>query len=336
MPTMKEIAKKANVSVSTVSLVLNNKQSRISKIKKEEIKQIAKEMNYTPNIAAVSLSKNISFNVGLIVPDITNPFFATLTKLIDQKLRIRGYSTLLVDSNNSFEIEKSTINNMVARGVDGIILVPSNEFFSISIQKQKNLVKNCKKPLILLNAYTDLPVSYVNFDNVTGAYLATQELINYGHQNIAFIKGKKNFVNAKERLQGYKSALKDNQIKINSNIIFEGDYTLQAGYKLAPSIIKIKNITGIVSSNDLMLFGIIKWAKSHHLDIFNRLSMVGFDNDPYSEIIEVPLTTIDQNPLGMVNNTIKLLMTMIIDKKSFISHSIIKPQLIKRQSVKKI
>lgn len=336
MPTMKEIAKRANVSVAAVSVVLNNKKSRISKAKKAEIKQIAKDLNYHPNIAAVTLSKNISLTIGLIVPDITNPFFATLTRLIEQQLGAQGYSTLFVDSNNSFTAESDAVQNMVSRGVDGIVLVPSNEFFLSKKKERKALIEKSDKPIVLLNAYTDLKVSYVNFDNVQGAYLATQELINYGHTHIAFIRGKANFVNAAERLEGYRQALKDNRIAFNDDLVFEGDYTLDSGAKLAPKILEDPETTAILSANDLMLFGVIKWAKQNFVDIFSRVSMVGFDNDPYGEIIEVPLTTVDQQPLEMVNETIDLLLEMLTTGEKVVQHLIVKPKLIKRSSIHKI
>ncbi|MCF7523341.1 LacI family transcriptional regulator [Levilactobacillus brevis] len=133
--SMKDIAKEANVSLTAVSLVLNNKETRVSETKKAEIKRIAKRMNYRPNSAAVSLSKNISYNIALIVPDITNPFFARIVREITTFLNKKGYGTLLIDSENSYKNEKAALQNLISRGVDGVLLVPSNEIFRKMRQK---------------------------------------------------------------------------------------------------------------------------------------------------------------------------------------------------------
>ncbi|GEO70170.1 LacI family DNA-binding transcriptional regulator [Levilactobacillus acidifarinae] len=331
--SMKDIAKEAKVSLTAVSLVLNDKDTRVSESKKAEIKRIAKQMNYRPNSAAVSLSKNVSYNVALIVPDITNPFFARIVREITTFLNTKGYGTLLVDSDNSYKNEKSALQNLISRGVDGVLLVPSNEIFSENQTEVTKLLQNLAKPLVLLNAYTTRKVSYVNFDNVKGAEMATQELINYGHRQIAFIRGENNFVNALERYEGYENVLKKNQITLNQNLVFRGDYSMESGYRLAPDILKNRQITAIVSSNDLMLFGVIKWAKEHQIPIFKRLSMIGFDNTPYTEILEVPLTTIDQDTEKMATDASELLLKMIQTKQKIVKKIIIDPILIRRQSV---
>lgn len=332
--TMKDVAQRAHVSVSSVSLVLNNKPSRIPRETKERIKKIAKKLNYKPNSAAVLLSKQVSYNIGLIVPDITNPFFALLTRAIDERLRASGYSTLFADSDNSFKREVEIINDMISHGVDGILLVPSNEFFYQASNKLQKLINGFDKPLILLNASSNLNVSSVNFDNVLGAIMATEELINHGHRNIAFIKGKDHFVNAPERYQGYKYALKKNNLSLNPKYVFEGDYTIQSGYLVAPKIFNQDDITAILSSNDLMLFGVIKWAKEHQKNVFKRFSMVGFDNNPYTEIIEVPLTTIDQEIGKMADQTINLLLGILRKEEEKRQQIVIKPRIIRRNSVK--
>ncbi|GAX02523.1 transcriptional regulator [Secundilactobacillus pentosiphilus] len=335
MATMKDIAREASVSVATVSMVLNNKpNSRISKHKREEIERLARKLNYQPNFAAISLSKQQSLNIALIVPDITNPFFSLLTKEIDLSLEKDGYSTIFVDSNNSFQNEKKAIESMVSRGVDGIILVPSNEFFRVDQAQRKQLIANLDKPFILLNAYpNDLDVSYVNFDNVNGAYIATQELIDKGHREIAFIQGQTGFVNAAERLAGYQQALRDHHLAIKPQNLFMGDYSVQSGYELASTITQRKDITAILSSNDLMLFGMIKWAKMHHIDVLHQYAMIGFDNDPYSEILEVPLTSVDQRPKAMIEEALAILLERIGNDHPVNKHALIKPELIKRASV---
>lgn len=335
--TMKDIAKAAGVSLSTVSLVLNDRPVRVSDKTRKRIKQIASEIHYQPNAAAVSLSRNVSYNIGLIVPDITNPFFAQMTREINNQLAKHGYSTLFADSNNSAEKERHILHNMVSHGVDGILLVPSNEFFYQDMDKLQKQIDETGKPIVLVNATADmLKVCSVNFDNFKGAAMATQELIDHGHRNIAFIQGKKQYVNAPERYEGYVHTLEENDIPFRSDFLYEGDYSITSGYRAADAIIKNREVTAILSSSDMMLFGIIKWANEHGLNAFSRFSMIGFDNDPYDVITQYPLTTVDQNIPPMVSKGVTALLKMISTKKITYQHLVIAPELIRRQSVRSI
>lgn len=242
--TMKDIAQAAGVSLSTVSLVLNDRPVRVSDKTRKRIKQIAAENHYQPNSAAVSLSRHVSYNIGLIVPDITNPFFAQMTREINEQLAQHGYSTLFADSNNSAEKERHILHNMVSRGVDGILLVPSNEFFYQDMEKLQKQIDETGKPFVLVNATADkLRVCSVNFDNFQGAALATQELIDHGHRNIAFIQGKTQYVNAPERYQGYRQTLEKNGLTFHPDFLYEGDYSIESGYQAASSIINNNEVT---------------------------------------------------------------------------------------------
>lgn len=335
--TMKDIAQAAGVSLSTVSLVLNDRPVRVSDKTRKRIKQIAAETHYQPNSAAVSLSRHVSYNIGLIVPDITNPFFAQMTREINEQLAQHGYSTLFADSNNSAEKERHILHNMVSRGVDGILLVPSNEFFYQDMEKLQKQIDETGKPFVLVNATADkLKVCSVNFDNFQGAALATQELIDHGHRNIAFIQGKARYVNAPERYQGYRQTLEKNGLTFHPDFLYEGDYSIESGYQAASSIINNNEVTAVLSSSDMMLFGIIKWANEHQVNAFNRFSMIGFDNDPYDVITQYPLTTVDQQISKMVSESVGALLKMIVDKKITHQKLIVTPELIRRQSVRMI
>lgn len=334
--TMKDIAEEAGVSLSTVSLVLNNKEARIAEKTRQKIKEIAQKHQYRPNSAAVSLSKDVSYNIGLIVPDITNPFFARLTRLVDEAIRKLGYATLFADSNNSAARERELLSNMASHGVDGVLLVPSNEFFYQSTQRNQKMIQELGKPLILVNASCDGPISTVNFDNHFGAAMATQCLIDHGHRHIAFIKGKEKYVNAPERFQGYRDTLIKNHIPYDPSLVFEGDYSVSSGFNVAPKIFDKQEITGIVSSSDMMLFGLIKWAKQHHRDVFKRFSLIGFDNDLTDEFTEIPLSSIDQQTGLMVEAAIKKLLSSIKDPSVGNEHIIIKPRMVLRDSVRSI
>lgn len=332
---MKDIAKQAGVSLTTVSLVLNNKEARISRETRQKIKEIAEDLHYQPNTAAVTLSRKVSYSIGLIVPDITNPFFSQMTREINEILRDRGYSTLFADSNNSASQERVLLNQMGAHGVDGILLIPSNEFFSQSLKDLKTQIRELNRPMILVNAAANgLALPSVNFDNEYGSVLAAQELISNGHKKIAFIRGKKQFINAQERFDGYLRALNDNGIEYDPRMVYEGNYSIESGYAIAESLFSRQDVTAILSSSDIMLFGIIKWANERGLNAFKRFSMVGFDNDPYDVITQRPLTTVDQNLAEMVSSSVELLMGHISGKEKNPRQVLVAPRLIRRRSVR--
>ena len=204
-------------------------------------------------------------------------------------------------------------------------------------RRRQSQIDETGKPFVLVNATADkLKVCSVNFDNFQGAALATQELIDHGHRNIAFIQGKTQYVNAPERYQGYRQTLEKNDLPFRPDFLYEGDYSIESGYQAASSIINNNEVTAVLSSSDMMLFGIIKWANEHQVNAFNRFSMIGFDNDPYDLITQYPLTTIDQQISKMVSKSVGALLKMIINKNITHQKLIVTPELIRRQSVRMI
>lgn len=311
--SMKDIARMAGVSMTTVSLVLNDRESRISKEKKQEIKQLVKKYHYVPNVSAVSLAKSVSNTIALIVPNITNPFFASLINVITDKLVERGYFTLILNSNDDHELENKLVNMAINKGIDGLLLVPSNDLYRQGESFANSFLSEINVPFVLVNANCNLAVNQVNFDNVLGGYLATKYLLQKGNRNIAIITGDPGYVNADGRLAGYVKALKEYELPYNPHLVFHGQYDIKSGIKVAQKIQQDTNITAIFSTSDLMLYGAIKFFNEQHKKITDYYSIIGYDNTIFNEIFQPTITSIDQDIVELGNQAVTRLLDAMQD-----------------------
>src|SRR5690606_20702912 len=182
-----DIAKKAGVSITTVSRVLNGKaeQYRISKKSQNKIRETARRLNYVPNQFAASLKSGKSNTIALIIPSLSNPFFASIASEINAEIRNRGYITIIGDSDENSEIENEELLQMQSRNIEGLVIAPSSQDY-----------KNIKRlhdqglPVVCIDRYFEgLDIPYVSTDNYRGAYMATQHLLEHGHTRIACIQG---------------------------------------------------------------------------------------------------------------------------------------------------
>lgn len=285
--TIKDIAKLANVSHTTVSRALNN-SPLINEKTKSRIKAIAQELNYVPNYSAKSLVLHRSYTIGLFFSSIvqgTSPnfFFQSvrgINSTIEEKYNIviRG-----IDSYNDF----STINN---KRFDGIILMSQcdtdNEF--IYHVKQQNI------PLIVLDREIE-EKSLINIisDDEDASFNITEYLIRKGHTDIGMITGKENFKSTKKRKEGFMRALKNHKIPINSDFIVSGDYDMKSGYSAMKKLLSLSKIpTAVFCSNDDMAISAIKAVFDSNLKVPDDISIVGFDDIEFSEYSTPSITTV--------------------------------------------
>lgn len=331
--TMRKIAEMVGVSMTTVSLVLNNKNVRISKDKMQQIKDIAKKYNYVPNSSAVSLAKNKSNTIGIVVPNINNPFYSALIKAVSDDLGELGYYALTINTDDDHEHEKRQIQQLINRGVDGILLVPTNDLYSHGTASVDEFLNNIKIPFVLVNADSKLAINQVNLDSFQGGYLATKSLIEYGHSRIAIVTGKPGFVNAENRLNGYKEALAENHIPFDNKLVFRADYSVNGGYSIISKIRNHPNISAIFFCNDLMLYGAIKKTNKQQVNLFNLYSVVGYDDSYFNEILNPTITSIRQDVAELGRKSVQTLNSQIKNQK--IGSTIKLPvKLIIRDSIK--
>ncbi|SDG75122.1 transcriptional regulator, LacI family [Thermoanaerobacter thermohydrosulfuricus] len=330
--TIKDIAKLANVSITTVSRVINNKTEGVSEETRNRILQLVKELGYQPNAIARGLVTKKTKTVGLIIPDISNPFFPDIARGVEDSAHIYGYNVFLCNTDDNLEKESEYINALKEKYVDGII------FTSSSIPKHEHITDLIKSgiPVVIMDRRIDSEDIYgVFLDNYEGGYIATKYLIDLGHKRIGCITGPLYISNAIERLEGYKRALVDNEIEVDNRLIFEGDYKINSGIIGAEKLLE-HEVTAIFASNDLMAYGAYKAIRSYGYKIPDDISVVGFDDIQLSQILEPQLTTIRQPAYDMGLTAARMLIKLIEGKKMNKKIANFRPQLIIRQSTKDI
>ena len=258
---IQDIARLANVSVATVSRVINN-NNNVKEETKERINQIIKENNYYPNIIARNLSKNENNTIGVIVPDIKNLYFASIMDGIVDEANNRNLNIILGCSNENFKLQKKYIELFIEQRVKGIIIaVTQNSYDKINFFEQIS----SKIPLVLIDRKIDKQMPGVFFENFYSSYGVIEKFIKNNRKKIGFLAGPQTISTAKERLEGYKKALKDYNIKCNEKLILYGDFTLESGYDLGKKILKRK-IDAIYISNNSMTLGFLKALKELNID----------------------------------------------------------------------
>jgi len=331
--TLKDIAKEANVSVSAVSLVLNDKPCRISEENREKIKRIAEEYNYSANQIARSLVTQQTKTLGLIIPDIENIFFSSLAKNIEIYCRKEGYALIIVNTNDSYQDDLDLLHLLYSRSVDGIYIIPSNESYANNEKLVEKLI-NYKIPYVMLDrVYPEHSCDKVLFDNEQGAYLAVMHLLKNGHEKIACLTSSAISNNGKLRLNGYKKAMKEYNYEIKFNYIVEGDYRIESGYKAGNKLIN-DNITAIFITNDMMALGFLKSLYEKNKKIPDDYSVVSYDHSIYPYVFGIELTSVEQNVKTLAYHACNLLFSRLKNSLKPYEEICLIPTLIEKKSVK--
>lgn len=335
MLKLKDIAKEVGVSISTVSLVLNNKNCRVSEDKKNLIKKIALENNYIPNINARSLITKKTSSFGLIIPDIENIFFSKLTKSIETYCREQGYALIIANSNDDYKEDIHLIDLLLGRGVDGLFITVSNTSYDHQDEICSKL-KSLTIPYVMIDRiFDDFSCNKVYFDNVKGAYIATKHLIENGHKKISCIINSVNSKNSISRFEGYKKAMDEYGLTINKNYIIDGNYHAESGYAAGDIIIK-NQTTAVFVSNDMMTLGLLKRLIEKSIKIPEDISIVSYDNLLNEFMIFMQISSIDQNVSKLGISSCKLMFDIIQSNSKKHSTICLNPHLICKNSVKNI
>lgn len=332
--TIQDIANEANVSTTTVSLVLNNKPNRISNKTKNKIRKIAKEKNYIPNQLAISLATKTSSTIGMIIPDISNVFFAELCKFCEFEARKTGLNITFSSAGENAPSDMKYINAMIASQVDGIIYVASSSTDAETNKKICQHILNAKIPFVVVDRSIDSPwAKSVFIDNELGGYIATKHLLQLGHRNIGCITGPMQNDVSRKRLSGYKKALKEFNVPFKRSLIKEGDFQIHSGYDNL-AYMRGMNISAIFCFNDMMALGVYRAMRDYNLKIPNDISIVGYDDIFVCDILDAPLTTVHQSADSMSKHAISMLLSLIKGEKD-IENIVISPQLKVRVSTGK-
>jgi LacI family transcriptional regulator len=330
---MKDIARELGVSVMTVSKALRGVPD-ISEATRQRVLTRMKELDYQPNMTARTLATGQSFIVGLIVPDLLNPYFAELAKSLGEELRRHSYGLILASSEDKPEIEQSEIRMMLARGVDALVLASCQDSVKGFAQVQKQ-----RTPLVLIDKpFPHIKANFVGTDDCAGGRLATEHLIQLGRRRLAYI-GSPDLGPEAERFRGFRAALEDHGIKLTKAFVVSQPRDVnsnhQAGYQIMRQLLRRKQKpNGVFCHNDVVAIGAMKATLDAGLAIPDDVAFVGFDNVRYSEYLQIPLTSVDQLTARMGDAAAKLSLDLIANKAKLPRATVIllKPVLKVRQS----
>jgi LacI family transcriptional regulator len=330
-----DIARKTGYSVSTVSRALNGNSSRykIGDKTAKEIQMVAEDLGYRRNKIARSLKSKKTFELGVAVSDIFNPFFVTLIKSISKEVRKIGYTILLCDSDDTTEFEKDSIGHLLESRVEGLIIAPVG-IYSDYFQE----LKDSNIPTIIVDRiFPNFVFDSVFVDNYKGSCLATEYLIKCGHRRIAFIQGLPGTVPNSQRLNGFNDTLKNHGIPVPTELIVGNDYRIPNGYLQTKKLLKFNPPpTAIYTASDLITLGAIQAIKEENLTIPHDISLISFDDPGYFAHLSPPMTAVKQPAREMGSIAVKLLFERIKNKSVKQKRVQLNPELIIRNSVNRI
>ncbi len=320
---LKDIAEKAGVSISTVSKFLSGKCS-VSPSTQERIRQAMASLGYEKQ---QTWRKNKGLKVvGVIIPDIENPFFSSLVKSLEFLLFRYGYFLLLCNTENNPDLEESFIRYLSQNKARGIILVPSTS-------EKKPRMLDFPIPLLLLDRNIEgVMLPTVSTNHYQGGKIATSYLIRKGRRRIAFLGGRKGVNVYQERFQGYREGLEENGLEVDANLVIEGDFSFQGGYQAVEVLLEKKEpFDAIFAANDLVALGAIERLKEEGIRVPQDVAVIGFDDIWLSRLSHPRLTTVRQPVYELCKEAVTMLFDLI-NKGVRPSSKILEPQLVIRES----
>ncbi|KGG80384.1 LacI family transcriptional regulator [Caloranaerobacter azorensis H53214] len=329
--TIKDVAKLANVSPSTVSRVIAD-HPKISDETKKKVFEAMEKLNYYPNAIARSLANKSTKTLGLILPNaeedlFINPFFIQAMRGISVYAQKKGYYIMYTYSNNENEEIDFIKNYIYSKWVDGIILLTARE----NDRCIEYLKDNEKYPFVVVGRPEKSDgILWVDNNNFKAMYDVVNYLINKGHRDIAFIGGPHTLNVTKDRLDGYLRALKVHGISVDEKLIYEQvDFTEMKGYEAMMEILDYKEPSAVVTTDDLIAFGVLKAIKEKAA---NKIAVVGFNNTPLAEYQQPKLTSVDIKAEELGYYAAKLLIGKLENEDIGTNHYIIDTELIERES----
>jgi LacI family transcriptional regulator len=332
--TIKDIATEAQVSISTVSFVINDKGEKmgISPAVIKKVQEVAEKLNYRPSMIATSLRTGKTRSIGLIVEDISNQFFADLARVIEDEAKSIDYRVFYCSTGGDDERSEELIHSLLQANVDGFIITPTENF-----EDSVDLLLKLKKPVVLIDRYfPGQRVSHVVMDNYEASNTATKFIISKGYKNIAVVNNESEMIQMKLREDGYRDALKEAGI-YNESLVLHMDYysneetriaTIVSFFKKNPDIDAVLFLTNYMGLAGLQAF------KEMGIRIPEDISVISFDDHDSFKLHTPPITVIAQPIEDIAVKSIQLLMSQMTDMAKFeVEKSLKKGKLIVRESV---
>ncbi|MCX7787575.1 MAG: LacI family DNA-binding transcriptional regulator [Spirochaetes bacterium] len=327
--TLAEIAKQLGVSTATVSLALQNKPG-ISEKTRLDVLEMAKRLGYVYNRSAARLRMQRSFTIGLIVPNLLNPFFTELTNSVEERIEAEGLSLLLAKTSEDPHRQQKAVQSMLEYRVDGLLICPAIGTRAADLQ----ILLDARLPFVLYTrSLKGLPADYVGTHNKKGTQIATEFLLKRGHRRIAFIGGLSTSLTRKERFAGFRDALQKAGIPLIDTLNIPCETSIKGGYESIQLALRSQpNPSAVVCYNDIVAFGVILGLWASRIAPGKEFPVIGFDNIADASIWSPPLTTLSAPPGLIGQEAVKLLLKRISSPDSPPEKVILSPTLVVRES----
>jgi LacI family transcriptional regulator len=327
--TIKDVARAANVSYSTVSRVLNDYE-HVRPDKRQRVLEAMQQLGYTVNLQARSLAGGHSQVIGLIVHDLGNPYTAQVVQSIDEELATSDYELILHTTHGHHQKEPIYVDILTHGLADGLLmLIPLGPTPYLKTLYERNI------PYVIISdheQFDDISPT-VATTSAQGAYDVVCYLIELGHRRIGFIGGREDFVSAGERFNAYKAALAAYNLPLDPQLVQPGDYQYRSGYAAATTLLDLPQPpTAIFAANDLMAFAVYDVARSRGVPIPDVLSVAGFDDVPQAAYMHPAMTTVRQPLAEMGKRAARMLLQYIEDPKRPIERTVVPTELVIRES----
>ena len=323
-----DVARESGVSVFTVSAVVNNK-SHVGKRLRERVEAAIRKLNYRPNLIARSLAKRRTHTIGMIVPDIGNPFFPLVVRGAEDEVQKHGYNLLLCNSDDNLDKEERAIELLLSKRVDGILLTKAAGDLPPALRR---MIKEIGIPFVLvMRTYPKLTKDAVITDDYQGAYEAVCHLARAGRQRIGLIGGPLKVSNAIARWQGFHDALKAQGLPFDQGLVVEGDYRIESGFRAGQALLSHRP-DGIYVANHLMTIGLLKAAEEMGLTCPDDFGLVSFDDYPWLGVFRPRLTTVELPKHQLGAEAAKLLIERISGSRTKAVVKKLQPELRIRES----
>ncbi len=303
--TLEAIAQVAEVSVSTVSRALSNKEYPLKAETRQRILKLAEDMGYQPNLVARSLQRSHSHLVGVVVDRMQSPFSAATVQGIQDGLRAAGYSISIAYSNRDQKLAIDAINSFYSRQADGVVIINSwLHTYNDPILAMQT------RPFVFVNrVFGNCMRNCVGPGDREGGQIATQHLVNLGHRRIGYINGMEDWIEAQNRLSGYRDVLLENGLPVDEDLIRPGDWGVDSGYRGAQELLTLKERpSAIFAANDIMALGAYYAIQEAGLEIPRDMAVVGYDDRDFAEWLRPALTTVRMPSFEMGQAAARLLL----------------------------
>ncbi|WP_047152679.1 LacI family DNA-binding transcriptional regulator [Aneurinibacillus tyrosinisolvens] len=325
-PTIYDVAREAGVSIATVSKVIN-KAGRISDKTRQRVYKIMDDLNYQPSVVASALTGKRTNTLGLLIPDLANPFFAEIARSIEDRAQELGYSVVMCSTDNNTNKERKYITLLRQKSIDGFIMASG-------VQEEKILKELIEEKVPIALVSQEIPslgIDSVTVDDFLGGYEVTQHLLKLGHKQIAVLAQDER--SSRERVRGYRQALTDSELTVDESLILVADsITKNNDVRAGQLFDREERPTAIFACNDVLAISALQAARERGITIPNELSLVGFDNTIMARIVDPPLTSVAQPIHDMGRRVVDILVSKVEDGNAMKQRIVLMPELIIRGS----